>query len=277
MSGAALRILLCTHGGLHGAVVARRLLATPRVQLAGVVRSTRALHPDQGFVAAAAEYVRRSGLAYAGYLWSATSLADVLLRFAAPGTVAAQARAAGAPVHDTARINDPRSLAFISACKPDLLVSAFFNQRIGDEAARLPRLGAVNIHPSPLPELRGVDPVFYVHLRGLPAAGVTVHRITSELDAGPLLRQERIALAPGESVLRATARLYERGAALLGEALGEIEAGAPGTPQGPGGSYDSWPARADVSALGRRGVALVKASDLWPGGRIVESGRTAAR
>jgi len=277
VSGAALRILLCTAGGLNGALVAHRLLATPGVTLAGVVLSSRTLRPGQGFASAASEYVRRSGLAYALYLWSATSLAEFLLRFSGPGTVAHQARQAGAPLHSTVRINDVESIEFVAACKPDLIVSAFFNQRIGEAAARIPRLGAVNIHPASLPDFRGVDPVFFARLRGADPLGVTVHRIAPEFDAGPVLRRERVRALPGESVFHATARLYERGATLLAGAFGEIEAGAPGTPQGPGGSYDSWPARADVAALRRQGVALVRAADLWPVGRIVESGRTAAR
>lgn len=259
MAGPRLRVVLCTRGGLPGARVIERLAASPRVEISGVVLSTRMLHTDQGFAGAALECLRASGLAYAAYLWSSTSLADALLGSA---SVAGRAAHLGAPTWRTRRINGPDSRAFIAGRTPDLLVSAFFNQRIDAAVAAIPGLGAVNIHPSALPRFRGVDPVFHARLQGAASLGVSVHRIVPELDAGPILRQE-IAPAPaGESVLHATARLYARGAALLLEALGDIEALAPGEPQAGAASSDSWPTRAQVGALARTGTPLARLRDL---------------
>lgn len=73
----------------------------------------------------------------------------------------------------------------------------------------------VNIHPSLLPLYPGLD----THARAIAArdaeAGCTVHLVTEELDAGPVLAQARVPIEPGDTpetlaarVLDAEHRLY---------------------------------------------------------------------
>ena len=263
MAAPGLRVVFCTNGGLPGALVLRRLLAHERIRLSGIVLSSRVGGPRQGAVAGALAHCRRSGFAYATHLAMAVASGE---------SVRAIARRERIPCLATPRINEPEACAFVRQAAPDLLVSAFFNQRIGETVAAIPGLGAVNIHPGTLPDFRGVDPVFFALLRGAPELGVTLHRIAPQLDAGPILAQARSAPVAGESVLGATARLYDLGAQLLSASLGAIESRDPGTPQAHGGAYDSWPSRADVAGLRRRGIALARWGDLRGASRIVESG-----
>lgn len=73
----------------------------------------------------------------------------------------------------------------------------------------------LNIHPSLLPLYPGLD----THARALAAgdaeAGCSVHEVTADLDAGPILGQARVAIHPGDTpetlaarVLAAEHRLY---------------------------------------------------------------------
>jgi len=236
------RVVLCSSGGHPGRAVLARLLGSPRVSIAAIVLSTRVFHPGDGFLRGAWHHARASGLRYALYL----------ARAAAP-----RLRAPGIPVIRSRDLNRDAVRARIEGLAPDLLLSAFFNQHIGEATVAAARLGAVNIHPSLLPALKGVDPVFYARLHGDAALGVSVHRVSPRLDAGNLLAQRAFPVLPGESVLEATARLYGEGAELLLASLDAIEAGAPGTPQSGPGSYFSWPDRAQVAALRRKGVRLV--------------------
>ena len=48
----------------------------------------------------------------------------------------------------------------------------------------------VNIHPSLLPSFRGLDAVGQALKAGVSISGCTVHIVTTELDAGPIIRQE---------------------------------------------------------------------------------------
>ncbi|OGA74795.1 MAG: hypothetical protein A3G81_16715 [Betaproteobacteria bacterium RIFCSPLOWO2_12_FULL_65_14] len=245
-----MRAVLCTSGGAPGREVLERLAASQAVAVVGVVRSTRIISARYGLLRGAWEQWRRSGLRYACYLGCA------LLR--GPS-------ARGVPALATRDVNLPEAQRFLESLQPDLLVSAFFNQRIGEALAAAPRFGALNIHPSLLPALRGVDPVFYARLRGV-GLGVTVHRISPQLDCGNIIAQEALSVPERESVLAATARLYARGAELLLGSLEAVRAGAPGTPQHAAGQYDSWPRRAEVRALRRKGVSLVRLRDLLPPG-----------
>ena len=56
----------------------------------------------------------------------------------------------------------------------------------------------LNIHPSLLPDLRGL----HTHERALAEArqehGCTVHYVTAELDAGPIIAQARVPVFPGD-------------------------------------------------------------------------------
>lgn len=200
------------------------LRASPGIEVIGVVRSTR--------VEAWRRY-RASGLAYTLYLGC---------------LMARRVDAHGLPVLNTSKVNGPEARAFLQRLAPDLLVSAFFNQKI-DTA-----LPALNIHPSLLPAFKGVDPVFHARLAGAATLGVTVHRLSAKFDSGDVISQESVSFAPEESVLRLTERLYVRGAHLLLESLSKI---GEARPQPGPGNYDSWPSRAQVAALRAKGVRLV--------------------
>jgi formyltetrahydrofolate-dependent phosphoribosylglycinamide formyltransferase len=72
----------------------------------------------------------------------------------------------------------------------------------------------VNIHPSLLPRHGGPGMMgLAVHAAVLTAGdaetGVTLHEVTPELDAGPILRQARIAVRPGETADALAARVLE--------------------------------------------------------------------
>jgi methionyl-tRNA formyltransferase len=204
------------------------LRASPAVEIVGVLRSSR--------IEAWRRY-RASGLAYAFYLGC---------------LMARRLHTEGIPILSTADVNGAHARAFVDRLAPDLLVSAFFNQKI-DTA-----LPAVNIHPSLLPAFKGVDPVFHARLAAAPL-GVTVHRISPQLDAGDVVAQREILFGEEKSVLHMTERLYAEGARLLIESLPAIERA---TPQSGPGSYDSWPSRAQVAALRAKGVRLVRLREL---------------
>lgn len=236
----------------------RRLADDPRVAIVGVVLSSRVLGRTDSPLRGGWRLFRRSGLAYLVYLWASTGLADLFRR----RSVAGQASRLDCPVLVTRDINDADGQAFVTACQPDLLVSAFFNQRIAPAVFTLPPSGAVNIHPSLLPALKGVDPVFFACYRGVRPVGVSLHRIAEGLDTGHLLAQSEVRVARNASVLASTAALFERGAGLLLGRLESILAGDAGCPQSGEGGYDSWPSAAEVKALRRAGVSLWRFGDV---------------
>lgn len=57
----------------------------------------------------------------------------------------------------------------------------------------------LNIHPSLLPQYKGLDTFARAIAAGDSHAGASVHLVTSELDAGEVLAQARVAIAPGDT------------------------------------------------------------------------------
>ncbi len=256
-----LRIVLLTSGGIHGANVLTALRSMPEVRVVGMVVSTRVNRASQSDVAGAWTLIRHCGWRYALYLWTSTRLADVIAGITASASVVAQARRDGIPWLRERRVNSPESRRWLHDRGADLILCAFFNQRVAEETCATARLGAVNIHPGPLPAFKGVDPVFHAALRGAAEVGVTLHRVIPEFDSGPVLGSRTLPMPASGSIMAITADLYRHGALLLQEALPEIAAGTPGLPQADAGTYDSWPSRALVRKLAASGRPLVAARD----------------
>jgi phosphoribosylglycinamide formyltransferase 1 len=59
----------------------------------------------------------------------------------------------------------------------------------------------VNIHPSLLPDFAGtMDAVAMALQRGVAETGCTVHLVTDDVDAGPILAQRRVEVRPDDTV-----------------------------------------------------------------------------
>jgi phosphoribosylglycinamide formyltransferase-1 len=83
----------------------------------------------------------------------------------------------------------------------------------------------LNIHPSLLPAYPGL----HTHQRAIAAGdrwhGVTVHYVTEELDGGPLLRQVRVPVLPGDTADTLSARVHTEEHMIYPEVIGWIAAG----------------------------------------------------
>lgn len=87
----------------------------------------------------------------------------------------------------------------------ELVVLAGF----GTVVPRLPELfggHVLNTHPSLLPAFKGWHPVRDALAAGVKVTGCTVHLVTEEVDAGPILAQEPVPVMPGDD----EASLHER-------------------------------------------------------------------
>ncbi|HEX8733158.1 MAG TPA: formyltransferase family protein, partial [Ktedonobacterales bacterium] len=80
--------------------------------------------------------------------------------------------------------------------------------------------------PSLLPDNRGPDPLFWTFHAGARETGVTIHLMDAGLDSGPILAQERAALADGETEEAMEARLATLAADLMTRALAGLASGA---------------------------------------------------
>lgn len=123
--------------------------------------------------------------------------------------------------------------------EPDLLMCAGFPWKIPVDALEVPRLGAMNGHPSLLPDYRGPSPVAWAIRNGEVEIGFTFHRMDAELDTGAILAQGSVPLADEHSWDELSPKLVQVVSELLPVALARIEAGDPGDAQ-EGGRYFSF-------------------------------------
>jgi phosphoribosylglycinamide formyltransferase 1 len=65
----------------------------------------------------------------------------------------------------------------------------------------------INIHPSLLPQLRGLDTHARALAAGLKEHGCTVHLVEPELDAGPIIAQARVPVLPDDTADTLAARV----------------------------------------------------------------------
>ena len=93
----------------------------------------------------------------------------------------------GIPVKHVHDINHPTVINLIQDLKPDIIVSAYFNQIIKEPVIDLPKFGILNIHPGWLPAYRGAMAYFWVLKNGSEKAGVSIHWIDKGIDTGELV------------------------------------------------------------------------------------------
>jgi phosphoribosylglycinamide formyltransferase 1 len=132
------------------------------------------------------------------------------------------AAAAGVPISAIDHRAYPTRAAFevdlaaaLHAAQPDVIALAGFMRILTPDFVRQFAGKMLNIHPSLLPKYPGL----HTHRRALQAgdshAGCSVHYVTADLDAGPILGQARVQIAADETetslagkVLQLEHRLY---------------------------------------------------------------------
>jgi len=84
---------------------------------------------------------------------------------------------------------EARWIAAISAEAPALIVLAGFMRVLKPVFLQTFAGRIVNLHPSLLPSFPGLDAIGQALRRGVKYTGCTVHRVTAEVDGGPILDQ----------------------------------------------------------------------------------------
>ena len=177
------------------------------------------------------------------------------------------------PYHSLRSANGPEALSALRSWTPELLISVSSPERLVPEVLAVAPMAAINLHWGLLPRYRGIAPYFWVLRNGERETGLTVHVMAPELDAGPLLRQRRLPIRPGDTSLGLQLRLTQAGAEELLDAVRELPGSiARATPQDPADrSWFSWPQREDIRALRRRGRRLARLRDYRHMGDLLQA------
>lgn len=130
------------------------------------------------------------------------------------GSIASLARLHSIPVVKLSGLWS-QSLDEIGKYSPDVIVVSCFARKLPDSVLSIPRIACFNLHPSLLPAYRGPVPLFWQFRAGVKKFGITLHRMSTQLDAGNIVAQTTVAMPDGVSGQQASGLLAEAGSELL--------------------------------------------------------------
>lgn len=100
-----------------------------------------------------------------------------------------------------------------------LVCLAGFMRVVGSPVLEAFPQAVLNIHPSLLPSFPGVDAPAQAIAHGVKVSGVTVHLVTADLDAGPIVLQAAVPVHDGETAEQLAARQLSEEHRLYPEAI----------------------------------------------------------
>jgi methionyl-tRNA formyltransferase len=124
----------------------------------------------------------------------------------------------------------------------DVVISFLFWKLIREPLVSLGRIGCLNFHPAPLPDLRGLGGYNVAILEGMREWGVSCHFVDESFDTGDLVEVERFAMDPDSATalsldLESQERLFGLFQRVMRKAMAGEE--LPRAPQGPGRYVDA--------------------------------------
>ncbi len=91
----------------------------------------------------------------------------------------------------------------------DLVCLAGFMRKVGRPLLDAYPNAILNIHPSLLPSFPGLHPQRQALAHGVKVSGVTVHLVTEELDAGPIILQRAVPVLDDDTEETLAARILQ--------------------------------------------------------------------
>ncbi len=142
-----------------------------------------------------------------------------------PTPVAIASQQLDLPVFPVADINEDSVVSAIEELQPDLIIVIAFGQKISPSLLAIPKIGAVNLHASLLPQLRGANPIQRAILNGAEYTGVTTMLMDADWDTGPILMQKRVEIG-NQTFGQLSEVLAQEGAMLLMDTLKGLQQNA---------------------------------------------------
>lgn len=107
----------------------------------------------------------------------------------------------------------------------DIILVGTWREKLKKEIIDLPTIATINAHPSLLPKYRGPNPYIQTILHGETQSGITFHLMTTELDKGPILAQQKIDIQPFDTAKELKEKTVFQARLLICELLKRLNAG----------------------------------------------------
>lgn len=124
------------------------------------------------------------------------------------------------------KFKNPEDLKTVQNVKPNLGILASYGAIIPQKVIDLFPLGILNIHPSLLPQYKGPSPVQYAVLNGDTVCGISIILLDAQIDHGPLVKQETLALKnPKITYKQLTELVFIEGAEMISKIIQNVNNG----------------------------------------------------
>ena len=185
-----------------------------------------------------------------------------------PSPVHKRADALALEVRTPVSLRDPDEQARFADLDAEAAVVAAYGLILPKPILAAPKLGCFNIHASLLPRWRGAAPIHRAILVGDHVTGVTIMDMEAGLDTGPMRATVEVPIGR-KTAGELTSELAEKGAALMVEVLGRLDAHPPQKQPEDGVTYaakvDKSEARLDFTRGAEAAERQVRAFNPSPG------------
>ncbi len=120
-------------------------------------------------------------------------------------------------------INIPEARKLLKTLNPDLFAVIAYGQILSSAILSIPKVFSINLHASLLPKYRGAAPINWALIKGEKITGITVMKMTEEMDAGPIIQQKEIEINNLDTSSTLEDKLSHFAAQLLLTSLHSIE------------------------------------------------------
>ncbi|MEJ5228770.1 MAG: methionyl-tRNA formyltransferase [Pseudothermotoga sp.] len=160
--------------------------------------------------------------------------------------------------------------------KADIGIVVAYGALIKEKYLNMLPLGFYNVHPSLLPKYRGAAPIQRALENGEKTTGITIFKLSKELDAGPVALQIPVTVDDYENFDLLEARLIEVGKTTLIEFLRKPESFTPKPQDESQATYapkiTSQDLVIDFSKSAKEVKDKIRAYDSYPGARVLFNG-----
>lgn len=113
---------------------------------------------------------------------------------------------------------DLRDAKFVQQLKDysaEIFVVIAYGKLLPPEVLLIPKICAINAHGSLLPKYRGAAPINWAIIHGEVETGISIIKLNPQMDAGDIIAQEKIPIAPTDTAVTLRAKLASLSAECL--------------------------------------------------------------
>ena len=120
---------------------------------------------------------------------------------------------------------DDEEYNFLKKLEPDIVIVIAYGKIIPKKFLNLAKYGFINVHASLLPKWRGAAPIQRSIMNLDNQTGISIMKIVEELDAGPVMHQDKIKINENVDALTLSKVLSKLGAKSIIDSINKIEKG----------------------------------------------------